>query len=216
MIKLSKTSKMPRKCKSWSLEALKTCPGSIKSVIKGIVELVDACKGCYATTGMYNMPNVKAPRISNKEDWKRKDWVDDMVSAIFNDELFRWFDSGDAYDLRLTKKIKQVIERTPTTKHWFPTRQHKFPKFDKVLAEIAALPNAVVRLSSDSINGGIIAGDTTSTIWNTKPPKGAFECGAYTREGQCKDCRACWDKNVKVVAYPGHGNKMLKIIRLQG
>ena len=110
MIKLSKTSKMPRKCKSWSLEALKTCPGSIKSVIKGIIELVDACKGCYATTGMYNMPNVKAPRISNKEDWKRKDWVDDMVSAIFNDELFRWFDSGDAYDLRLTKKIKQVIE----------------------------------------------------------------------------------------------------------
>ena len=95
---------MPRKCKSWSLEALKTCPGSIKAIIKGIIELVDACKGCYATTGMYNMPNVKAPRISNKEDWKRKDWVDDMVEAIFNDELFRWFDSGDCYDLRLAKK----------------------------------------------------------------------------------------------------------------
>ena len=118
MIKLSKTSKMPRKCKSWSLEALKTCPGSIKDIIKGIIELVDACKGCYATTGMYNMPNVKAPRISNKEDWKRKDWVDDMVNAIFNDELFRWFDSGDCYDLRLAKKIKEVIARTPASTHW--------------------------------------------------------------------------------------------------
>ena len=216
MIKLSKTSKMPRKCKSWSLEALKTCPGSIKEVVKGVIELVDACKGCYATTGMYNMPNVKAPRAHNKEDWKRKDWVADMIASILNDELFRWFDSGDCYDVRLARKIKQVIEGTPTTKHWFPTRQHKFPKFAKILNEIAAMPNAVVRLSSDSINGGIIEGETTSTIWSVKPPKEAFECGAYTREGQCKDCRACWDKTVKVVAYPGHGAKMLKVIRIQG
>jgi hypothetical protein len=138
-----------------------------------------------------------------------------MVNAIFNDELFRWFDSGDCYDLRLAKKIKEVIARTPKTKHWLPTRQHKFPKFTKILTEIASLPNAVVRLSSDSINGGIIKGDTTSTIWSTEPPKEAFECGAYTRNGECKDCRACWDKLVKVVAYPGHGAKMLKVIRLQ-
>jgi hypothetical protein len=213
MIKLSKTSKMPKKCKSWSTEAIVTCPGSIKSKKDGVVELVDACKGCYATTGMYHMPNVKAPRVHNKEDWKRKDWVGDMITAITKDELFRWFDSGDAYDLRLVKKIKEVIEGTPTTKHWFPTRQHKFPKFAKMLAEIAELPNAIVRLSSDSVTGGIIEGDNTSTIYSDELPEGATMCGAYTRDGKCGDCRACWDKTVKVIAYPAHGKKMAKVIR---
>ena len=213
MIKLSKTSKMPKKCKSWSTEAIDTCPGAIKSKKNGVVELVDSCKGCYATTGMYHMPNVKAPRIHNKEDWKRTEWVSDMIAAIIKDPLFRWFDSGDCYDLRLAKKIKEVIEGTPTTRHWFPTRQHKFPKFHKILEEIGELPNAVVRVSSDSVTGGIIAGATSSTIYSEELPAGATMCGAYTREGKCGDCRACWDKTVKVIAYPAHGKKMAKIIR---
>ena len=89
MIKLSKPSKMP--CLSWSLQALDTCPGSKK--LDG--SLVDACKGCYATTGNYRFPNVKAPREHNREDWKRAAWVDDMVSALDNSRYFRWFDSGD-------------------------------------------------------------------------------------------------------------------------
>jgi hypothetical protein len=72
-IKLSKASKMP--CRSWSLQALDTCPASVNS--DG--SLVDACKGCYATDGNYRFPNVKAPRLHNREDWKRDAWVDDMV-----------------------------------------------------------------------------------------------------------------------------------------
>ena len=66
MIKISTTSKLDG-IRSWSLQALDTCPGSISSP----GELVDACRGCYATTGNYNYPNVKAPRISNKEDVRR-------------------------------------------------------------------------------------------------------------------------------------------------
>jgi len=213
MIKLSKTSKMPKKCKSWSTEAVDTCPGSIESRIKGVVTLVDACKGCYARTGMYNMPNVKAPRISNKEDWKRTGWVQDMIDAISKDPLFRWFDSGDVYTVKLAEKIKQVIIGTPKTRHWLPTRQHKFPKFTKVLNEIAELDNAVVRLSSDSVTGGLIEGPNTSTIYSNGSPKGSTVCGAYTREGKCGDCRACWDKTVKVIAYPAHGKTMAKVIR---
>ena len=86
MIKLSKAGKMP--CRSWSLQAIPTCPASIGS--DG--ELVDACKGCYATTGNYNFPNVKAPRIHNKEDWKRDNWVADMVAELYNARYFRWFE----------------------------------------------------------------------------------------------------------------------------
>ena len=41
----------------------------------------------------------------------------------------------------------------------------------------------------------------------------AFMCGAYDRDGKCGDCRACWDKTVKVVAYPAHGMSMMAKVR---
>lgn len=211
MLKLSKASKMP--CRSWSLQALDTCPASKNS--DGT--LVDACKGCYATTGNYRFPNVKAPREHNKEDWKRSEWADDMVSELDNDRYFRWFDSGDMYDLRLAYKILDVMQRTPWVKHWLPTRMHKFPKFAQVIADMESLPNVVVRLSSDSIQGETIQGTTTSTIIpvDDEIQYASYTiCKAYTREGKCGSCRACWSKDTSVVAYPAHGKTMLKLIAI--
>ena len=207
--KFSKASKMP--CRSWSLQALDTCPASIGA--DG--ELVDACKGCYATDGNYRFSNVKAPRLHNREDWQQADWVDAMVAELDNDRYFRWFDSGDMYSLKLAEKIYDVMVATPWTRHWLPTRMHKFAKFADILAKMEALPNVVVRLSSDSINGDIIAGNTTSTIIPTishRKPKMTI-CEAYEREGKCATCRACWDKDVEVVAYVAHGRKMAKQIK---
>ena len=208
MIKLSKPSKMP--CLSWSLQALDTCPGSKKP--DGT--LVDACQGCYATTGNYRFPNVKAPREHNRDDWKRDAWVQDMVQALDISRYFRWFDSGDVYDVRLARKILEVMKATPWCKHWLPTRMHKFPKFRKVLESMQALDNVVVRLSSDSITGETIPGQTTSTIvpHHEDAPRGAVVCEAYTREGKCADCRACWQKDIAVIAYPAHGKKMTGLI----
>lgn len=205
-IKLSKPGKMP--CLSWSLQALDTCPGSKNA--DG--SLVDACKGCYATDGNYLFKNVKGVRVHNREDWKRPEWVADMVKALDNSRYFRWFDSGDMYDVRLARKILSVMRATPWVQHWLPTRMHKFPKFRPVLADMQALDNVVVRLSSDSITGGIIDGQTTSTIvpHAEDAPAGAVVCEAYTREGKCVDCRACWQKDVAVIAYPQHGRKMAK------
>ena len=207
--KLSKASKMP--CRSWSLQALDTCPASIGA--DG--ELVDACKGCYATDGNYRFSNVKAPRLHNRDDWKQSDWVDAMVAELDNDRYFRWFDSGDMYSLKLAEKIYDVMVATPWTRHWLPTRMHKFAKFADILAKMEALPNVVVRLSSDSINGDIIEGSTTSTIIPTishRKPSMTI-CEAYEREGKCATCRACWDKDVEVVAYVAHGRKMAKQIK---
>ena len=198
-------------CRSWSLQALETCPASIGA--DG--ELVDACKGCYATDGNYRFSNVKASRLHNREDWKQADWVDAMVAELDNDRYFRWFDSGDMYSLKLAEKIYDVMVATPWVRHWLPTRMHKFAKFADILAKMEALPNVVVRLSSDSINGDIIAGNTTSTIIPTishRKPKMTI-CEAYEREGKCATCRACWDKNVEVVAYVAHGRKMAKQIK---
>ena len=209
MIKISKASKMP--CKSWSLQALDTCPGSKKP--DG--SLVDACSGCYATTGNYRFPNVKAPREHNRKDWRRDDWVDDMVAELARDKYFRWFDSGDVYDIRLAKKIFEVCKATPHVKHWLPTRMYKFDKFRPILRKLDKLHNVVVRRSSDSIQGKIVRGRNSSTIIpSVDTPTTATVCRAYERDGKCGECRACWDKNTAVIAYPAHGKKMIKLVQV--
>jgi hypothetical protein len=214
MIKISKTSKLDG-ILSWSLQALDTCPGSIES--PGV--LVDACKGCYATTGNYNYPNTKAPRLSNKEDWQRLEWVDDMVQALDSSRYFRWFDSGDMYALGLAEKILEVMQRTPWCKHWLPTRMHKFPKFRAVFQAMQALDNVMVRFSADSITGeytpglhGSVIGPCADTFVESP---GVSLCRAYEHGGTCSGCRACWDKSIDLIAYPAHGQKMQRVIMLK-
>jgi hypothetical protein len=210
MIRLSKTSKLDG-IRSWSLQALDTCPGSIENG-----ELVDACKGCYATTGNYRYPNVKAPRIENQEDWKRLEWVDDMVKALDSDRYFRWLDSGDLYSLALAEKVLEVMKRTPWVKHWLPTRMYKFPKFRRVFQEMSRLENVALRFSSDSINGEFIPGLHGSVIIPTpQDHKSGKLCEAYSNAGKCNGCRACYDKSVDLINYPAHGVKMQKMIMLK-
>lgn len=205
-MKLSKTTKLGTY--SWSLIARDTCPGSIDS--QG--GLVPACRGCYAVGGNYRFANVKKPREHNRADWQREGWVQDMVEAIQHERYFRWFDSGDCYSVKLAEKILQVMERTPWCQHWLPTRMHKFSKFDDVFARMQALPNVVVRFSSDSITGERVVGQTTSTIVpadNLQIAGDAYVCPAYTREGKCGPCKACWSQKVSVIAYVGHGRSMV-------
>ena len=211
MVKLSITSKLDG-IRSWSLQALETCPGSIAS--PGV--LVDACKGCYATTGFYLFAPAKNARAFNMENWQGLEWVDEMVQALDADRYFRWFDSGDMYALGLAEKMLEVMKRTPWVKHWLPTRMHKFPKFALVLAEMQALSNVMVRPSSDSINGAFLAGTHGSTIVESSEavPAGTTLCRAYENAGKCSGCRACYDKTVAVIAYPAHGKKMAKVIRI--
>ena len=208
-VKLSKTSKLDG-INSWSLNALDTCQGSIGA--DG--ELVPACRGCYATTGNYRFPNVKAPRDFNKQAWKNDNFVSDFVKALDSSRYFRWFDSGDMYSLELAEKIYQIMQATPWVKHWLPTRMHKFTKYNQVITKMMQLENVVVRLSSDSVTGEIIKGDTTSTIFSDTLPSGAFECKAYENQGKCNGCRACYSKDVQVIAYRAHGVKMAKVIKI--
>jgi hypothetical protein len=139
-----------------------------------------------------------------------------MVQALDNERYFRWFDSGDIYDLRLAKKILEVMQQTTWVKHWLPTRMHKFAKFLPVFESMEKLQNVVVRYSSDSVTGETIPGTNTSTI---TPFAGddtdiISVCRAYERAGKCGTCRACWDKSVPVIAYPAHGASMIKVIKL--
>ena len=204
--KLSSASKMP--CKSWSLPAWESCPSAKDDNGKP----VDACNYCYALTGAYRFPATIASRAHNMEDWKNEDWVSAMVKAIGKAKYFRWFDSGDCYDIKLAHKIYTVMGLTPNCQHWMPTRMNKDNSFKGIFSRMNKLDNVTVRFSSDSIKGGIISGDYTSTIINSadefKPSKGETLCRAYTRKGKCASCRACWSKDIKVVKYALHGNKV--------
>lgn len=211
-VRISETSKLDG-ILSWSLQALDTCPGS-----RGADgELVPACSGCYATAGNYSRPNVIEPRLFNREDWQRDGWVGDMVLALEREEYFRWFDSGDMYSVELAWAIYYVMVLTPWVDHWLPTRMYKFAKFREVLEAMAALPNVMVRFSSDEVDGTYVPGVHGSCIVpaDMPTPEGAKRCHAYEHEGKCNGCRACWDKNVPVIVYQAHGVKMAKVIRLR-
>jgi len=205
-MKISKVGKL--NSRSWSLEALETCPASKGS--DG--ELVPACKGCYAVGGNYRFKNVKEARSHNKKDWQRSEWVADMIEELDSDRYFRWFDSGDMYSLALAEKMYEICKATPWTKHWIPTRMHKFKKFRDVIDRLNALDNVVVRLSSDGINGEIIedAEYSSTIIPFIDSVTVATICNAPLQDGKCKKCRLCWDKSTKVIAYAGHGAKMKK------
>lgn len=213
-VRISVTSKLDG-IRSWSLQAIETCPGSIAAP----GELVDACKGCYATTGNYRYPNVIAPRAENKADWQRMEWVDDMVRELETDRYFRWLDSGDLYSLALAEKVYEIMAATPWVSHWLPTRMHKFPKFRDILTRMQTLPNVMVRFSSDSVMGeytpglhGSVIGPSAAT-YQEQP--GIALCRAYENAGKCSGCRNCWNKSIPLIAYPAHGLKMSKVIMLK-
>jgi hypothetical protein len=210
MLHISVTSKLDG-VRSWSLNALETCPGSLKAG----GGLVDACAGCYAVGGNYRYPNVRKPRDANREDWYRQDWRRDMVAMLSNDRYFRWFDSGDMYHINLTRKIYEVMRDTPWCQHWLPTRMHKFPKFMAVIQKMQALPNVAVRLSSDSVMGEFVPGLHGSTILPSVDavPDGVMLCHAAVNDGKCGSCRACYDKTVPVIGYVAHGRSMMKVVR---
>jgi hypothetical protein len=206
---LSRTSKLG--CFSWSLQALETCQGSIGK--DG--QLVEVCQGCYATQGFYHMPDAIKLRQNNKEDWQSSDWVARMVKALSKQKKFRWFDSGDIYSVDLAWKIHEVCRLTPHVKHWLPTRMHKFDKYAHVLGALDSLPNVVVRLSADNVEEQI-AGTTTSMVIKThEHRRGVHVCPSSLQAGKCDTCTACWNKDVKVVAYVAHSRKMAKVFQIK-
>jgi len=207
-VKLSKPSKMP--CKSWSLQAGETCPGSIDPATKQPVEV---CAGCYAKDGFYNMPGVIAVRDANREDWKRGSWVDDMVAELDTERYFRWFDSGDVYHPALAFKIFLVMQKTPWCKHWLPTKSYKIPRIREQLEKMKQLPNVSVRYSSDSVTGQYDVEHGSTVIPYADSNTLASVCGAYARDGKCGSCRKCWDKEVNVIAYPAHGKRMMAKVK---
>lgn len=210
--RLSRVTKMDG-ILSWSLPAMETCPGATGP--DGNV--VDVCQHCYAMQGRYHLPTVKEPREFNRHDWKRSEWVNDMVCLLRDSRYFRWFDSGDIHHPMLARKILELVQRTPWCNHWIPTRSYKIERIRPHLEAINAEPNAVVRYSGDNIDGSydaqVLAPNAAIVVPSAEEaPEGVHVCPARENTPACcNGCRACWDPEVAVVAYPLHGRRVFKL-----
>jgi hypothetical protein len=200
---ITRTSKMP--CASYSLPTIACQTGYRMSQVKGSV-----CSHCYAQKGFYmkyayNVEPAQHARLVALADPL---WIDAMVTLIGTDRYFRWHDSGDLQGVEHLELIAQVCEQTPHCRHWLPTREYGMVA--AYIAQHGELPaNLVVRLSAmfadkpvkvpASLQG--VPGIAVSNV-HTDQPIGQM-CVAYTQQGKCGDCRACWDRST-AVSYPLH------------
>ena len=218
-INTSKTQKMP--WESWDLPAWMCKTGSKLVKVKGSI-----CEGCYALKGRYIFGTVKNANlkrfdqikdINNLEDWKNS------FISLFKSKLkrlsaekrfFRWFTSGDLQSVDMLVAIVEIAKAIPEIQFWLPTKEHGFIReYKAVYGEFPA--NLNVRVSMFMVNqepsNGL--GLPTSTVINNPSDmndkhenlcKASLEQFNGQSEVNCGDCRKCWDKNVKNVAYLYH------------
>ncbi len=187
---LSKPGKMP----GWAygLPAKECKTGSKLRQVKDSV-----CYNCYALKGCYVFKVVQDAQYRRLAAIKNPSWVDAMAHLINSKKSkeFRWHDSGDVQDEEHLIKIFAVCKLTPDVKHWMPTREAWVKHF---LPECP--DNLVIRFSMPMVDQEAAGGwDNTSTVVTA-----GRTCPAPEQDNQCKDCLACWNKEVKNISYGKH------------
>jgi len=210
---LGRPSKMPGR--SWGIAAAECIRGAKLAQQPGTV-----CASCYALRGHYITGSVKRAHDRRLQGLTHPQWVEAMAVLINGHErngYFRWFDAGDLQGVTHLRQILEVARRTPTVRHWLPTREHELVA-DVVLGyRVArnALPaNLVIRLAADHIEDRPTYdtwGLPTATVHkHPREPVPArpgrrrgesIECKAYERGDRCGPCRACWEPKVQNVSY---------------
>lgn len=204
-VDLSKPGKMPGL--AWNLPALVTCPvGARLAKIPGTI-----CGDCYALKGMYRFPVVKDALARRLKATKLPLFVTAMAKLIQGMEYFRWHDSGDVYSMEYLESIIVIALSIPETKFWLPTRETRMIR-DWVHAHpFLDIPdNLCIRLSASMIDGNPpkSLGLPTSTVHEGEVLPlfnvVTMPCPSVNNDGECGDCRACWDPRVKNVSYRRH------------
>jgi hypothetical protein len=200
---LTQTTKMP--CQSYSLPTLACKTGFKMRAIAGSI-----CASCYAEKGNYrkyanNIEPVQHARLVSIDDPL---WVDAMVVSIGTDKYFRWHDSGDIQNIEHLEKIADVAKRTPHCRHWLPTRE--FGIVSAFTAQFDIPDNLIIRLSAMFTDKAVtvpaslqgIPGIAVSNVHSKKAIGTA--CNAPKQNGECRNCRACWNRKVPAVSYSIH------------
>ena len=195
---LSKPSKMP----GWSygLPAKECKTGSKLRKVSG-----STCYDCYALKGCYVFKVVQDAQYRRLEAIHHPLGVQAMAHLINSKkpDVFRWHDSGDVQDLEHLNKIYEVCRLTPNRKHWMPTREAWIQKH-----EHRAPDNLTIRFSMPMVDQAP-AGKfkNYSTVISKDHPwfgETSIVCPAPQQDNECKDCRNCWNKEIKNVSYGIH------------
>jgi len=188
---LSAPSKMPGP--AYNLPASQCITGAKLVKIPGSV-----CAGCYALKGRYRFGNVQAALERRLQALAHPQWVEAMTVLVYGQRFFRWHDSGDLQSLDHLYNIFKVCRATKGTSHWLPTREAQIMK----RVRISQVPrNLIIRVSSHMVDQAPV------TYWpwtSTVVTDGGHSCPASSQGNQCKDCRQCWNRSVKSIAYPKH------------
>jgi len=189
---LSKPSKMPGF--SYNLPATKCITGSKLVKIPGSV-----CSGCYALKGRYRFSNVKDAMQRRLDSINNPLWPQAMAAQILSHKpkFFRWHDSGDLQSLDHLKRIFEVCNLTPGIKHWLPTRE---ATIIGCITPDQVPKNLIIRLSAHKVDGKA----ATFWPWTSTVVTSEKTCPAAEQGNKCLDCRACWNRDVKNVAYGKH------------
>lgn len=200
---LTQTTKMP--CKSYSLPTIACVTGFRMREIANSI-----CAMCYAEKGNYrkyqnNIEPVQHARLVSIDDPL---WVDAIVVSIGTDAYFRWHDSGDIQNIEHLEKIAEVAKRTPNCMHWLPTREYGI--VSAFTAQYDIPKNLIIRLSAMFTDRAVIvpktlqnvAGIAVSNVHSKKAIGTA--CNAPKQNGECRNCRACWNRKVAAVSYSIH------------
>ena len=185
---------MPGKMPGWSIGIpAKECKtGSKLRAVKGSV-----CEDCYALKGCYVFKVVQDAQYRRLAAIYTAPWVQAMAHLINSKkpDVFRWNDSGDVQDLEHLNKIYEVCRLTPSKRHWMPTREAW------VKDHLDRAPsNLVIRFSAPMVDQAAPASwKNTSTVVTA-----AATCPAPSQDNQCKDCRNCWNKEIKNISYGQH------------
>jgi hypothetical protein len=199
---LSSPGKMP--CHSYSLDARKCKTGGKLRKVEG-----STCSKCYAYGGCYNFPVVLAAMARRFASLTDPRWTAAFIRILNRkrNKFFRWHDSGDLQSLNHLRNIVEVAKHTPTVTHWIPTREYGLVR--QYLRTYGDFPaNLRVRVSAAMMESDAPGFSHTSEVSKRAAERAAertdaFACIAYTQNGECRDCRACWSP-VRTVIYPLH------------
>jgi len=174
-------------------------------------------KVCY----VLNNPNENYPSRKKllERNWKLINspaFVAVMTKQIRQQRIndFRWFGSGDVFDLESLEKIMQVCKNLPRVRFWFPTSRDGF--LIQFLQKNKIPKNVTLRLSSPKIDHpipdamkeyfapfGVVFSETTSDPAESN-------CSASVDGSNCGDCDHCWNPEHQITKYWIHGKKAQK------
>ena len=186
---LSNPSKMPGH--GYALPAYRCRIGSLLQLIPKAI-----CHYCYALRGRYLFPRVKAAMEKRFSSLSDPSWADAISTLIYH--------SGDLKDLEHLRKIVRICLNLPRIKFWLPTREYQTVEtFRRMGGHIP--PNLCIRYSAHLVDGPppIHYGLPTSAVFSARAgtSPGTHVCPAPRQDMKCGNCRACWDRSVKVVSY---------------